>query len=69
MPSRSAGLSFLMFEAGRDMAKPCSRQNSRRTAASVSEKVGRRLRYQALFATARYHVAAATGENGLVPGG
>jgi len=52
MPSRSAGQSFCMFDAGWDMAKPCSRQNLRRTAASVSEKVGRRLRYQALVETA-----------------
>lgn len=33
------------------MVKPCSRQNSGRTTASVSEKVGQRLRYHALVAT------------------
>src|SRR3954469_16062387 len=34
------------------MAKPCSWQKCRRTAASVSLKVGRRLRYQAALITA-----------------
>jgi hypothetical protein len=36
-----------------EVTKPCSRQTSRRTAARVSEKVGRCLRYQALMAVAR----------------
>jgi len=53
MALRRAGRSFFMLAALRDVTKPCSLQISRRTAASVSEKVGRCLRYQALVAVAR----------------
>ncbi len=53
MALRSAGRSFRMSEARREVSKPCSRQNSRRTAARVSLKVGCLLRYQAAVATAR----------------
>ena len=52
MALRRAGRSFFMLAALRDVTKPCSLQISRRTAASVSEKVGRCLRYQALVAVA-----------------
>src|SRR3954468_4157665 len=53
MPSSSAGRSFFTSGAIWDVRKPCSRQISRRTAASVSAKVGLFLRYQAAVATAR----------------
>src|SRR3954452_16218805 len=53
MPSRSAGLSFVGSGECRDVSKPCSRQNCRRTAARVSEKVGSFLRYQAMVKTCR----------------
>ena len=42
-----------MLAVRAEVTKPCLRQSWRRTAASVSEKVGRRLRYQALAAVAR----------------
>ena len=44
---RSAGRSFRISDVVRDRTEPCSCQSSRRTAANVSEKVGRCLRYQA----------------------
>src|SRR3954463_2825881 len=53
MPSSIAGRSFFTSGAIWDVRKPCSRQISRRTAASVSAKVGLFLRYQAAVATAR----------------
>src|SRR5215212_541135 len=53
MPSSSVGRSFFTSGAIWDVRKPCSRQISRRTAASVSAKVGLFLRYQAAVATAR----------------
>src|SRR4051812_48070175 len=53
MPSSSAGRSFFTSGAIWDVRKPCSRQISRRTAASVSAKVGLFLRYQAAVATTR----------------
>src|SRR5215210_3635580 len=53
MPSSSAGRSFFTSGAIWDVRKPCSRQISRRTAASVSAKVGLFLRYQKAVATAR----------------
>jgi len=42
-----------MLAARLDETKPCSRQSSPRTAASVSAKVGRCLRYQALVVVTR----------------
>src|SRR5919202_2029648 len=51
MPSRRAGRSFVGLHVRRDVRKPCSRQSWRRTAARVSAKVGRRLRYQAAAET------------------
>src|SRR5215213_3254074 len=53
MPSRSAGRSFMVSAECRDVIKPCSAQNWRRTAARVSAKVGRSLRYQAVAETRR----------------
>jgi hypothetical protein len=53
MALRTAGRSFRTSDAPRDVSKPCSRQTSRRTAASVSLKVGCFLRCQAAVATAR----------------
>ena len=52
MPWRSPGRSFLTSGCRPDRSKPCSRQNCRRTAARVSAKVGRGLRYQASVQTA-----------------
>jgi hypothetical protein len=43
----------------REVTKPCSIQIWRRTAARVSEKVGRLLRYQAVAETVRVNVVAA----------
>src|SRR3954470_4406178 len=51
MPSRSAGWSFAGSDECRDANKPWSRQICRRTAARVSEKVGRFLWYQAVAET------------------
>src|SRR5215213_5402621 len=53
MPSRSAGRSFVGSTRCREVSKPCSAQIWRRTAARVSEKVGRLLRYQAASETRR----------------
>src|SRR3712207_1050905 len=66
MPSRRAGRSFVGLEACRDVRKPCSRQTWRRTAARVSEKVGRGLRYQAAAETRRlaWRLVGTTGPNG-----
>src|SRR3954447_10406845 len=52
MPWRRAGLSFVASDRRRDVSKPCSRHSCRRTAARVSAKVGRGLRYQASVDTA-----------------
>ena len=49
--SRRAGGSFAVSTDPREMAKPCSIQIARRTAARVSAKVGRCLWYQALDQT------------------
>ena len=52
MPSRSAGRSFFASPGWRDRANPARCQKCRRTAARVSAKVGRCLRYQAAVRTA-----------------
>src|SRR5215212_8431623 len=51
MPSRSAGWSFAGSDECRDANQPWSHQICRRTAARVSEKVGRFLWYQAVAET------------------
>src|SRR3954454_10433350 len=53
MPSRSAGWSFASSDECRDARKPCSHQTCRRTAARVSENVGRFLWYQSVAETRR----------------
>ena len=71
---RSAGRGLAASPARRDISKPCSRQTWRRTAARVSLKVGRDLRYQALFAAAERSeglsraASRATTEKGSVDG-
>src|SRR4051795_3165776 len=52
MPWRRSGWDFLTSDRRRDVRKPCSAQTRRRTAARVSAKVGRGLRYQAAVQTA-----------------
>jgi hypothetical protein len=53
MPSHNAFDRFRLSTLDPDIEKPCVRQMSRRTAARVSAKVGRCLRYQAAVETAK----------------
>ena len=53
MPSHNAFDGFLLSVLDWDIEKPCVLQISRRTAARVSAKVGRCLRYQAAVETAK----------------